>query len=80
MKTKEVIKMSVFELKNYCVKTQRKGEEIYYILEKSYYSKKQEQYIQCGSLFIDRSMAISLVWQLGIRLFDFGKAFEDFEK
>lgn len=81
MNKEELIsKMGVFELKNYSVKTQKKGDEIYYILEKKYYSYKEDKFIQCGSLFIDRSMAIALVWQLGVRLFDFGKVFDDFKK
>ena len=67
-------------LNNYTIKTQKNDTSFndgkpYIILCKSYYSRKQDKYVENGSLFIDREFALELI-NLGVRLFDNAECFK----
>lgn len=61
------------DFKDYVVKTYAKNGNVFYILEKTYYSKKEGKYVSAGSVFIDKQFASALVEVLGLRLFDNAK-------
>lgn len=71
----EMFVREIVDFNNYVVKTYEKEKKIYYILEKTYYSKETKKYVSSGSIFIDKQFASALIKVLGIRLFDNAKVF-----
>ena len=64
---------NIVDFKDYVVKTYAKDGKVFYILEKTYYSKKEGKYVSAGSIFVDKQFASALVEILGLRLFDNAK-------
>ena len=62
------------KMKEYTIITQKNnsknnGGNPYIILERSYYSKKDNKYVKACSMFINKELAMHLIL-LGVRLFD----------
>lgn len=68
-------------LANYCIKTQTNNTSFndgkpYIILSKTYYNIKEQKYKECGSMFIDKDLALYLIQFVDIRVFDNANVFK----